>query len=80
MKEEIEYYFSLGDALYKFYDGQTLTKEELTLIASSSNDDKIIALNFNATKRLTMRTDRSLQKFNGNSKLLETIKFTSKNK
>lgn len=80
MEEQIKYYFRLGDVLYKFYDGQTLTNEELTLIASSSNDDKIMALKFNATKRLTMRTDRSLENFNENSKLLEIIKFGSKYK
>lgn len=79
MEEEIEYYFGLGHALYKFYDGQTLTDEELTLIASSSNDDKIMALNFNASKRLGMRTDGSLINFSKNSKSLEIKKYMGKN-
>lgn len=78
MEEQLKLYFSLGNALYKFYDGQTLTNEELTLIASSSDHDKLIALNFNAGERLRMRTDQSLAIFSENSKSLEFIKFDNK--
>lgn len=73
MEEQVEYLISLGKALYKFYDGQTLTSEELTLIASSSNDDKVMALDFNASKRLGMRTDRSLDNYLKNSNALKFI-------
>ena len=78
MEEQVEYLISLGKALYKFYDGQTLTSEELTLIASSSNDDKVMALDFNATKRLGMRTDRSLDNYLENNNALKFIKFGGK--
>jgi len=78
MKEQVEYLISLGKALYKFYDGQTLTSEELTLIASSSNDDKVMALDFNASKRLGMRTDRSLDNYLKNSNALKFINVGGK--
>ena len=69
---------SLSKALYKFYDGQTLTSEELSLIASSSSDDKIMALDFNASKRLGMRTDRSLDNYLKNSNALKFINVSGK--
>ena len=78
MQEQLEFYFNLGKTLYKFYDGQTLTDDELTLIASSSNEDKLMALNLNATERLRIRNDQSLDNFSKNSKSLEIINFTSK--
>ena len=78
MEEQVEYLISLGKALYKFYDGQTLTSEELTLIASSSNDDKVMALDFNASKRLGMRTDRSLDNYLKNSNALKFINVGGK--
>ena len=78
MNEQVEYLISLGKALYKFYDGQTLTSEELTLIASSSNDDKVMALDFNASKRLGMRTDRSLDNYLKNSNALKFINVSGK--
>ena len=78
MEEQVEYLISLGKALYKFYDGQTLTSEELTLIASSSNDDKVMALDFNASKRLGMRTDRSLDNYIKNSNALKFINVGGK--
>ena len=78
MEEQVEYLIKLGKALYKFYDGQTLDSEELTLIASSSNDDKIMALDFNASKRLGMRTDRSLDNFIKNSNSLKLMNFSGK--
>lgn len=78
MEEQVEYLISLGEALYKFYDGQTLTSGELTLIASSSNDDKVMALNFNASKRLDMRTDRSLDNYLKNSNELKFINVGGK--
>ena len=78
MEEQVEYLISLGKSLYKFYDGQALTSEELTMIASSSNDDKIMALNFNASKRLGTRTDRSLDNFIKNSNSLKLMKFNTK--
>ena len=78
MEEQVEYLISLGKALYKFYDGQTLTSEELTLIASSSNDDKVMALDFNASKRLGMRTDRSLDNYIKNSNSLKLMNFNTK--
>lgn len=78
MEEQVEYLISLGEALYKFYDGQTLTSGELTLIASSSNDDKVMALNFNASKRLDMRTDRSLDNYLKNSNALKFINVGGK--
>ena len=78
MEEQVEYLISLGKALYKFYDGQTLTSEELSLIASSSNDDKIMALDFNASKRLGMRTDRSLDNYLKNSNALKFINVGGK--
>ena len=80
MEEQIEYLINLGKALYKFYDGQTLTSEELNLIASSSNDDKIMALDFNASKRLGMRTDRSLDNYIKNSNSLKFINVGRKKK
>ena len=78
MEEQVEYLISLGKALYKFYNGQTLTSEELTLIASSSNDDKVMALDFNASKRLGMRTDRSLDNYLKNSNALKFINVGGK--
>ena len=75
MEKQVKYLMSLGDALHKFYDGQILDSEELTLIASSSNDDKIMALDFNASKRLTKRTDSSLENYFKNSNALKFIKF-----
>lgn len=78
MEEQVEYLISLGEALYKFYDGQTLTSEELTLIASSSNDDKVMALDFNASKILGMRTDRSLDNYLKNSNALKFINVGGK--
>ena len=78
MEEQVEYLISLGKALYKFYDGQTLASEELTLIASSSNDDKVMALDFNASKRLGMRTDRSLDNYLKNSNALKFINVSGK--
>ena len=78
MEEKVEYLISLGKALYKFYDGQTLTYEELTLIASSSNDDKVMALDFNASKRLGMRTDRSFDNYLKNSNALKFINVGGK--
>ena len=78
MEEQVEYLISLGEALYKFYDGQTLNSEELTIIASSSNDDKVMALDFNASKRLGMRTDRSLDNYLKNSNALKFINFGGK--
>jgi len=78
MEEQVKYLISLGEALYKFYDGQTLTSEELTLIASSSNDDKVMALDFNASKRLGMRTDRSLDNYLKNSNALKFINVGGK--
>ena len=78
MEEQVEYLISLGKALYKFYDGQTLTSEELTLIASSSNDDKVMALDFNASKRLGMRTDRSLDNYLKNINALKFINVGGK--
>ena len=78
MEEQVEYLISLGEALYKFYDGQTLTSEELTLIASSSNDDKIMALDFNASKRLGMRTDGSFDNYLKNSNALKFINVGGK--
>ena len=78
MEEQVEYLISLGKALYKFYDGQTLNSEELTLIASSSNDDKVMALDFNASKRLGMRTDRSLDNYLKNSNALKFINVGGK--
>ena len=78
MEEQVEYLISLGKALYKFYDGQTLTSEELTLIESSSNDDKVMALDFNASKRLGMRTDRSLDNYFKNSNALKFINVGGK--
>ena len=80
MEEQVEYLISLGKALYKFYDGQTLTSEELTIIASSSNDDKVMALDFNASKRLGMRTDRSLDNYLKNSNALKFINVGGKKK
>ena len=78
MEEQVEYLISLGKALYKFYDGQTLSSEELSLISSSSSDDKIMALDFNASKRLGMRTDRSLDNYLKNSNALKFINFGGK--
>ena len=78
MEKQVEYLISLGKALYKFYDGQTLTSGELTLIASSSNDDKIMALDFNASKRLGIRTDRSLDNYLKNSNALKFINVGGK--
>ena len=78
MEEQVEYLISLGKALYKFYDGKTLTSEELTLIASSSNDDKVMALDFNASKRLGIRTDRSLDNYLENSNALKFINVGGK--
>lgn len=78
MEEQVEYLISLGKALYKFYDGQTLTSEELTLISSSSSDDKIIALDLNSSKRLCMRTDRSLDNFIKNSNSLKLMNLSGK--
>ncbi len=78
MEEQLKLYFDLGNALHKFYDGQTLTNEELELIANSSNNDKVMALDLNATKRLTIRTDRSLDNFNKNSNALKIINFNGK--
>ena len=78
MEEQVEFLISLGKALYKFYDGQTLTSGELALIASSSNDDKVMALDFNASKRLGMRTDRSLDNYLKNSYALKFINFGGK--
>ena len=78
MEEQVKYLISLGKALYKFYDGQTLTSEELTLIASSSNDDKVMALDFNASKRLGTRTDRSLDNFYKNSNSLKMMQASKK--
>ena len=78
MEEQVEYLISLGKALYKFYDGQTLTSEELTLIASSSNDEKVKALDFNASIRLGMRTDRSLDNYLKNSNALKFINVGGK--
>ena len=78
MEEQVEYLISLGKALYKFYDGQTLTSEELTLIASSSNDDKIMGLDFNASKRLGMRTDSSLDNYLKNRNALKFINVGGK--
>ena len=78
MEKQVEYLISLGKVLYKFYDGQTLTSEELTLIASSSSDDKIMALDFNASKRLGMRTDRSLDNYIENSNALKFINVGGK--
>ena len=78
MEEQVEYLISLGKALYKFYDGQTLSSEELSLISSSSSDDKIMALDFNASKRLGMRTDRSLDNYLKNSNALKFINVGGK--
>lgn len=78
MEEQVEYLINLGKALHKFYDGQTLDSEELTLIASSSNDDKIMALDFNTSKRLGMRTDRSLDNYIKNSNSLKFMNFSGK--
>ena len=80
MEEKVEYLLSLGKALYKFYGGETLTHEELSLIASSSNDDKILALNFSAPIILAKRTDRSLNHFVNNNNLLRTINLGKKRK
>ena len=78
MEEQVKYLISLGKALHKFYDGQILDSEDLTLIASSSNDDKIMALDFNASKRLGMRTDRSLDNYLKNSNALKFINVVGK--
>ena len=78
MEEQFEFYFSLGKALYKYYDGKTLDSEELTLIASSSPEDKLTALNFNAGERLRMRTDSSFDNFTKNSESLKVVKFANK--
>ena len=78
MEEQVEYLISLGKALYKFYDGQTLSSEELSLISSSSSDDKIMALDFNASKRLGIRTDRSLDNYLKNSNALKFINVGGK--
>jgi len=78
MEEQVEYLISLGKALYKFYDGQTLSSEELSLISSSSSDDKIMALDFNASKRLGIRTDRSLDNYLKNSNALKFINDSGK--
>lgn len=76
--EEMAYLIDLGKVLYKFYDGQALTFEELTLIASSSNDEKVMALNLDASKRLGMRTDRSLDNFTQNSNSLKLMHSSEK--
>lgn len=75
MEERVDYLIKLGEALYKFYDGQTLTLEELAQIATSSNDDKIMGLDLNATKRLKMRNDRSLDNFVNNNNSLKIMSF-----
>lgn len=80
MEEQLEFYLNLGKALYKFYDGDVLTYDEVSLIASSSNDDKIMALDFYASKRLAMRADRSLDNFARNSNALKLVNFTSRNR
>ena len=70
----------MGKALYKYYDGKPLDPEKLTLIASSSLEDKLTALNFNAGERLKMRTDSSFDNFTKNCESLKVVKFDNKKK
>ncbi len=78
MENQVEMYYNLGRALYKFYDGQQLTEEELNLIASSSSEDKLTALSLNASERLKIRKDQSLNNFSDNTKYLMIINANSK--
>ena len=73
MEEQVAYLNDLGKVLYEFYNGHALSFEELTLIASSSNNEKVMALNLEASKRLGMRTDGSLDNFIRNSNSLKLM-------
>lgn len=79
MAEEIAFEKKLGNALYKFYDGQTLEPEDLKMIASSSDHDKLQALETNALIRLGLRTDNSHYNFCSNTKTISIIKQSSSN-
>ena len=73
MESLLEYYYNLGNALHKLYDGQHLSTSELYLIGNATAKDKILAMEFNASERLKLRNDKSYQTFQRNTKSLTMV-------
>ena len=79
MEEQRKYYYTLGRILYKYYNGEHLSSEELEEIARASKEDYAMALDFNAMERLSKRTDRSFSHFIKNKESLNVISYELKN-
>lgn len=77
MEELTQKYIQLGKVLEKFYSGKHLSKEELNLIASSSDSDKLLAINLNASKKLITKNDGSYDIFRKNEQILTTLELNS---
>ena len=78
IKQNTGYYYLLGRLLYKYYNGELLTKEELETISSTTIDDRMVALDFNAVERLSKKNDESYKNFLENQKYLKVVNLQPK--
>jgi len=72
--------FDLGNALYKFFDGQELSYKELNMVANADDSTKLIALYINACERLEIRNDKSLVNLYKNNDVLKSLNNVNKTK
>ena len=78
MEEQRKYYYTLGRILYKYYNGEILTSDELEQLANASKEDYAMALDFNAMERLSKRNDRSFSQYIKNKESLNVISYELK--
>ena len=79
MEEQRKYYYTLGRILYKYYNGELLTSDELEEIARASKEDYVMALDFNAMERLSKTKDRSFSQYIKNKESLNVISYELRN-
>ena len=79
MEEQRKYYYTLGRILYKYYNGELLSPDELEEIARASKEDYVMALDFNAMERLSKTKDRSFSQYIKNKESLNVISYELRN-
>lgn len=80
MEDFSHYYFRLsyiGKAMFAYYDGETLTENQIKLIADSSHKEKILGMNLVASRRL-INNNKNLSVFSDNSTVIKLAKNRSR--
>lgn len=75
------YYFRLvyiGNAMFAYYDGESLTEYQMKLIAESSYKEKVLGMDLVASKRLIVNNYENYNVFANNSTAIKLAKKRSK--